>query len=53
MKIYNTARNFILKTVVNISRVTLDRFCSNLQGLCKKVSFSEPEEMFWKKFFYL
>ena len=24
------------KTVVKISRLQLDRFCSNLQGLCKK-----------------
>ena len=27
----------------------LDRFCSNLQGLCKKVLPSEPGELFLKK----
>ena len=42
-------RNYILKTVVKISRVLLNRFCLNWQGLCKKVLYSEPEEFFWKK----
>ena len=30
--------------VVKISQVLLDRFCSNLQGLCKKVLSSDPCE---------
>ena len=49
------SRNYIFKTVVNISRVPLDRFCLNLQGLYKKIVSSEPGELFWKKnlfFFY-
>ena len=43
------SRNYILKIVVKISRIPLDRFCSNLQGLCKKVLSSEPWKLFWKK----
>ena len=43
------SRNYILKMIVKISRVPLDRFCSNLQGLCKKVLFTEPGEFLWKK----
>ena len=35
--------------VVKISRVPLDRFFSNLHGVCKNVFSSEPEELFWKK----
>ena len=38
-----------LKTVVKTSRVPLDQFCSNLQGLCKKVLSSKPRELFCKK----
>ena len=43
------SRNYILKMVVKIYRVPLDRFCSNLQSLCKKVLSSKPGELFWKK----
>ena len=38
---------YILKMVVKIFRVPLDRFCFNLQGLCRKVLFSEPGELFF------
>ena len=37
--------------VVKISRVPLNRFCSNSQGLCKKVLSSEARELFFKKKF--
>ena len=43
------SRNYILITVIKISRVSLNRFCSNLQGLCKNVLFSEPGGLFWRK----
>ena len=43
------SRNYILKTVVRIFPVPLDRFCSNSQGLCKKVLSSEPGELYEKK----
>ena len=34
--------------VIKISPVPLDRFCSNLQGLCEKVLSSERGELFFK-----
>ena len=51
-----SSRNYILKTVVKISRVPLDRFFWSLQGLCKKKLSSESrDELFERKnlFFYL
>ena len=38
-------RKYILKTVVKIFRVPLDRFCWNLQGLCKKTLSSKLGEL--------
>ena len=45
------SRNCTLKTVVKISRVPLDRFCSNLQGLFRKVLSSKLGELFKKNLF--